>query len=226
MFKLPKLYLQESLTFQQLFAGIQKTEFTGNGTSWKPYSCQGVKQEQFASLLRVLTTTTKNYVDKVTTQEWKDVFELASRWRMEKTVNIAVHHLSSMELDPIMKLEFAKKHNIQDKEWRFSAILKLVKDDTRLTEGQADLIGHDVALKIARIQGMVHVQGKQPFGNDDDWKLFMERLAEKGIIKDKRKLATALRFPAPPRLLPMLGYRIVRATFALIFCIAFLLFMP
>ncbi|KAF8340999.1 hypothetical protein F5887DRAFT_427677 [Amanita rubescens] len=134
MFKLPKLYLQESPTFQQLFAGIQKTEFTGNGTSGKPYSCQGVKQEQFASLLRVLTTTTKNYVDKVTTQEWKDVFELASRWRMEKTVNIAVHHLSSMELDPIMKLEFAKKHNIQDKEWRFSAIHKLVKDDTRLTE--------------------------------------------------------------------------------------------
>ncbi len=57
MFKLPKLYLQGSPTFQQLFAGVQKTEFTGNGTSGKPYSCQGVKQEQFASLLRVLTTT-------------------------------------------------------------------------------------------------------------------------------------------------------------------------
>jgi len=163
-------------------------------------------------------------VGKVTTQEWKDVLELASRWRMEKTVNMAVRQLSGMELDPIMKLELAKKYNIQDKEWRFSVIHKLVKDDTRLTEGQANLIGYDVALKIARIQGMVHVQGKHAFADDDDWKLFMERLGGGGIIRDKRKLATALRFPGLPRLLPMPGYRIVRATFALVFCIALLLF--
>jgi hypothetical protein len=134
------------------------------------------------------------------------------------------HGCASSEQHGIMKLEFAKKHNIQDKEWRFSAIHKLVKNDTRLTEGQADLIGYDVALKIARIQGMVHVQGKKPYGNDDDWKLFMERLGEEGIIKDKWKLATALQFPGLPRLLPMPEYRIVRATFALILCIGFLLF--
>ena len=42
IFKFPKLYLQDSPTFQQLFSNIEDTEFTGKGTSLKPYSCRGV----------------------------------------------------------------------------------------------------------------------------------------------------------------------------------------
>ena len=58
IFKFPKLYLQDSPIFQQLFSNVEDTEFTGKGTSLKPYSCRGVKQETFASLLRVSRTTT------------------------------------------------------------------------------------------------------------------------------------------------------------------------
>ena len=104
---------------------------------------------------------------------------------MEKVLKTAVCHLSRMELDPVTKLELARKHNIQDNEWRFSSIRALVKDNTQLTEGHANLIGCDVALKIARIQGMVHVKSKQQFVNDDEWKQFMNRLAKEGMLEDE-----------------------------------------
>lgn len=169
-------------------------------------------------------------------QEWKDVLELASQWRMDKVSKTAVHHLSCMELDPVTKLELARKHDIQANEWRFSSIRALVKDNTQLTEGHANLIGCDVALKIARIQGMVHVKSKQQFVNDDEWKQFMDRLAKEGMFRDewhsppqpilgmRKALASycpSLPFPVP-RSIP-LGTRNVLAIFVLILFIARLL---
>ena len=149
------------------------------------------------------TRTTDSYTSDGTMQEWKDVLELASRWRMNKVSNTAVCHLSRMELDPITKLELARKHNIQDNEWRLSSIRALVKDDTELTEGHANLIGCDLALKIARIQGMVHVKSKQLFVNDDEWKQFMDGLAKEGMFGDGWQFATTLPFPPPQSILGM-----------------------
>ncbi len=113
------------------------------------------------------------------------VLDLASRWRMDRVLNTAVRHLSDVQLDPVTKLELAKKHNIRDKEWLFPAICALVTKSDQLTESQAHLIGCDVALKIARIQGMVYPQRRRVFDDDDDWKLIMDRLEKEGILKDK-----------------------------------------
>lgn len=105
---------------------------------------------------------------------------------MDRVLNTAVRHLSGMQLDPVTKLELAKKHNIRDKEWLFSAICALVKDpDVQLTESQAQLIGCDVALKIARIQGMAHPLKRRLYDDDGEWKLIIRRLEKEVILKDR-----------------------------------------
>lgn len=130
---------------------------------------------------------------KATEHQLVDVLGLASQWRMDKVLKTAVCHLSSMALDPITKLELTKKHDIQDQEWRFSAIHDLIKSNEELTEGHANRIGCDVALKIARIRGIVHAQNRELFSDDDDWKLFIDRLAKEGTLKDKwQSMATLL----------------------------------
>ncbi|KAK2463035.1 hypothetical protein APHAL10511_004690 [Amanita phalloides] len=193
IFKFPKQYLLESPIFQNLFAtgftnnDSQEAAFTGNGTLIKPYGCNGVNKDIFALLLR-LSRTNSYYTSGVIKQEWQDVLELASQWRMNRILDMAVRHLSDLKLDPITKLELAKKHAIQDKEWKFSAIHALVKDNSPLTVTLADRIGYDVALKVARVQGMVHAQstGKDPFVGDD-WKLFMDRLVKEGTLKEENR---------------------------------------
>jgi hypothetical protein len=86
------------------------------------------------------TQTTDSYASEGTMQEWKDVLELSSRWRMDKVSKTAVCHLNRMELDPVTKLELAKKHNIQDNEWRLSSIRTLVKDNTQSRRGMQILL--------------------------------------------------------------------------------------
>ncbi|KAF8340997.1 hypothetical protein F5887DRAFT_1076745 [Amanita rubescens] len=198
IFKFPKQYLGDSPIFQKLFKNdpcdtvIQEAKFSGSGTSPRPYTCSGVKKETFAFLLQLSRPTTDDC--KATEQEWMGVLDLASRWRMDRVLNTAVRHLSGAQLDPVTKLELAKKHNIRDKEWLFSAICALAKDGVQLTESQAHLVGCDVALKIARIQGMVYPQRRRLFDDDDDWKLIMDKLEKEGILKDKWQSAVNIFF--------------------------------
>ena len=98
----------------------------------------------------------------LTTGEWKDVLGLASQWRMDPLVEMSISHLDDVNLDATTKLELAKKHNIQNKEWRRSAVREFVDKDIRLTEANAHRIGIDIALRIARVQGMVREMRRQP----------------------------------------------------------------
>jgi hypothetical protein len=161
IFKFPKAYLsQTSPVLRRLFTNtsaerdIRDDSFTGDGTLANPYSCDTVKKGAFVQVLRLLGPMIFYQMPTLTVEEWKDVLGLSSQWHMDQLVEMAITHLQDMNLDATTKLELARKHNIQNKEWRRSAIRELVDKDMRLTEANAYRIGIDVALKIAKVQGM------------------------------------------------------------------------
>ncbi|KAF8627743.1 hypothetical protein AX17_006111 [Amanita inopinata Kibby_2008] len=164
MFKVPRLYLQESPVFQALLGGNPIDEGTpesktmGDGTVHKPLVCSSVTVESVALLLCVLYPTSFNQAPKLTAYEWRDILELASKWNLEKIRDLAVQRLCGMRLDAITRLELARRHDIQRKEWLLPPIRELVREDERLTEADAMLIGVEMALRIARVQGMAHGQ--------------------------------------------------------------------
>ena len=50
-------------------------------------------------------------------------------WKMEKLGKFAVGQLSKIPLEGVEKLKLAKRYDIQDKEWKLSAIRELIKTD-------------------------------------------------------------------------------------------------
>lgn len=74
---------------------------------------------------------------------------------MEKLGEFAVDSLSKVRLDALEKMKLAKRYNIQNKKWRYSAIRELINvPKLSLTEDDVEDIGVEIALKISKLHGM------------------------------------------------------------------------
>ncbi|KAF8627778.1 hypothetical protein AX17_006143 [Amanita inopinata Kibby_2008] len=159
IFKVPRLYLQESPVFQALFGdkvaddNPLQSNLTGDGTMDNPLTCISVSKESFVLILRALHPTKFNEIPQLLTDEWRDVLELSFKWRLDKLHDLALQRLSGMQLDAMTKLELAKRHGIQNEAWILPAIEELVKKDKQFTEEDIPLIGIQMVLRVSREQG-------------------------------------------------------------------------
>lgn len=77
---------------------------------------------------------------------------------MKELGEFAVDRLTKAHLDGLEKMKLAKRYNIQNKKWRYSAIRELISmPKLSFTEADVEDIGAEVALKITKLHGM-HMQ--------------------------------------------------------------------
>ncbi|PFH47357.1 hypothetical protein AMATHDRAFT_42980 [Amanita thiersii Skay4041] len=168
LFKIPQLYIQESPVIKEALQNKSPTDdrvdgdkaIKGKGTIRDPFVCNGVDKDAFVSLLDVLFSVPFNEKPSLTADEWIRVLDLSFHWKLDAVHSLAIQYLSNPEIDAIKKLELAKKYNIKD--WIVPAIKDLVKADHRITEQDAARIGVELALRIARSQGMEQEKNSKP----------------------------------------------------------------
>lgn len=74
---------------------------------------------------------------------------------MRKLGKFAVDQLSKVHLDALEKMKLAKRYDIRNKKWRYSAIRELINvPKLSLTKVDVEDIGVEVALKISKLHGM------------------------------------------------------------------------
>ncbi|KAF8632484.1 hypothetical protein AX15_001853 [Amanita polypyramis BW_CC] len=164
LYKFPRYYLGESIIFEQLFGNKLSEKKTlelgisGNGTPITPFICLAVKKEMFESLIFLLSSTISiPKIESIKKEQWLGILELSCIWQMEKVIEMAISYLLKLEVDPIVKLELAKRYGIQHKAWSRSAIMGLVRRDQELTNAEAQHIGIEKALKLSKLRGVSRV---------------------------------------------------------------------
>ncbi|KAF8632496.1 hypothetical protein AX15_001863 [Amanita polypyramis BW_CC] len=161
LYKFPKYYLKQSKIFERLFKRelsireVRELGIIGKGTLKSPFVCLAVTEEMVGALLFVLKLTIFDAgPDLIWKRRWLEILEISCIWQMEKVTDVAISYLLKMEVDAVMKLELAKRYNIQHKAWRLSAIRELVRGNRKLTGTDTHSIGPGMAVKISRVQGM------------------------------------------------------------------------
>ena len=73
---------------------------------------------------------------------------------MEKLGKFTVGKLSKIPLEGVEKLKLAKRYDIQDKEWKLSAIRELIKTDIVFPDIDVQEIGVEIVQRICRLRGI------------------------------------------------------------------------
>ncbi|KAI0933356.1 hypothetical protein AcV5_005519 [Taiwanofungus camphoratus] len=149
----------ESEVFRDMFHLPTPVDGVIDGTSREhPLRLDGVKKNDFVSLLKVMFSRNCDKEEVLTTDEWISVLKLSTMWDFDRIRNIAIHKLTDIVRDPLQKVALAQRYWVD--EWIISALNTLAQRESSVGVDDVAQLGLDWALKLARV--------RESFGTDPE----------------------------------------------------------
>ncbi|KAF8891869.1 hypothetical protein BD779DRAFT_1621939 [Infundibulicybe gibba] len=162
LFKVPRFYLErESAVFQTMFQLPSIGDSIHGLSEEKPLRLDGIEEEDFRQLLRVLYPTYNTLMNtlcgrsdassnKLNLGQWTSVLKLSDMWDMERVKTIAVKSMESLVLSPAERIVLGRQYHVDD--WVVQGFVKLVERDDPISLDDGERIGFEWAFKIAAMR--------------------------------------------------------------------------
>ncbi|KDQ50882.1 hypothetical protein JAAARDRAFT_141290 [Jaapia argillacea MUCL 33604] len=158
LFKVPRLYFENhSDVFRDMFRlPVERGVDVEGSSDENPLRLEGIKKVDFLRLLRVMYPRLYSRHDITTYEEWSSILELSSMWNFEEIKDLAIENLSSsteqgsLAPSPVTRILLGQKYDVPL--WVAWGVTDLVKRSEPLTIEEAQALGMESTLKIARVR--------------------------------------------------------------------------
>jgi len=152
LFKVPRTYFErDSEVFCSLFQLPVAQDVPIEGSSdQKPLRLEGIKEDDFRQLLRVMYPRHAGQQDIMTSTEWTSVLKLSTMWSFEDLRDLAIQAMTDLPIDPIERAALADEFNVE--EWLLPALNELAQREEPISVEEARRLGWERALQIAAVR--------------------------------------------------------------------------
>ncbi|THV06192.1 hypothetical protein K435DRAFT_960677 [Dendrothele bispora CBS 962.96] len=119
-----------------------------------------VKSEDFERLLWIVYPLVLGQCRAKTVQDWMAILDLCTKWGINDVKSMASRELSSMDLDPIEKIEFQQK-NILSAQWAYEAYITVCSRAGPLTVEEGKRLGIEATVKIFTVREGLEKWGRK-----------------------------------------------------------------
>jgi len=166
LFKVPRAYFErDSEVFCGMFnlpVGPREVPVDGSSDRY-PLRLEGIRENDFRQLLRVMYPQHPAQPDTMTCAEWTSVLKLSTMWNFEGLRDLAVKSMSRLPIDPVEKTALAMEYDIDG--WLLPAINELAQREDPIGIEEARRLGLEVAMKIAAVrESFISWNDKVAFG--------------------------------------------------------------
>jgi len=88
------------------------------------------------------------------------ILDLCTKWEIKDVKSLASRELSSMDLDPIEKIEFQQKNDL-NAQWAYEAYISLCSRAGPLTVEEARRLGIEITVKIFTVREGLEKWGRK-----------------------------------------------------------------
>ncbi|KZP28467.1 hypothetical protein FIBSPDRAFT_779866 [Athelia psychrophila] len=160
LFNVPRIYFErESEVFRGLFTLPPPPDAPMEGLSDRhPLLLEGIKEDDFRQLLRVMYPLTVGRPDGMTSSEWTSVLRLSTMWGFESLRDLAISTLSNLfsvpsftsDLDPVERACLARDYDVD--EWLVPALNALAQREDPLSVQEGMRLGWELAMQVANVR--------------------------------------------------------------------------
>jgi len=152
-FKVPRRNFQvNSEVFANMFKSPVAPGQVADGLSLeRPLRLEGIKRSDFVAFLTAMFPLKHKQADSLTTAHWISVLKLSHMWSFDDLHEHAISKLSNIPKEhPAQALALASQIGVS--QWFLPALDTLVKRPEPIGMTEAELLGMEMALKIASIR--------------------------------------------------------------------------
>ncbi|TFK74665.1 hypothetical protein BDN72DRAFT_893009 [Pluteus cervinus] len=151
LFRVPRYAFEESPIFHDMFSLPVSTSVHDGQSDEQPLHLQGILHTDFEQLLRVMYPLQPRKTPSLEKEEWISVLKLSTMWEFHSMRALAITQLTALLYgDPTGRFVLARQYKV--KEWFTSAANELVRRAHPINFEEAQLIGFDIALKLAALR--------------------------------------------------------------------------
>jgi len=152
LFKVPRAYFErDSEVFCALFQLPVAQNVPVEGSSdQQPLRLEGIKEDDFRQLLRVMYPRHAGQQDIMSCTEWTSVLKLSTMWSFDDLRDLAIQNMSELSIDPVERAALAKEFNVD--EWLLPALNELAQREDPIRIDEARRLGWETALQIAAVR--------------------------------------------------------------------------
>jgi len=152
LFKVPRTYFErDSEVFCGLFQFPVPQNVAVDGSSDRqPLRLDGVKENDFRQLLKVMYPHHAGQQDTMTSTEWTSVLKLSTMWSFDSLREQAIQNMSRLSIDPVERAALAHEYSVD--EWLLPALNELAQREEPIGIEEARRLGWETALQIAAVR--------------------------------------------------------------------------
>ncbi|EGN92771.1 hypothetical protein SERLA73DRAFT_190626 [Serpula lacrymans var. lacrymans S7.3] len=160
LFKIPRKPFEEgSEVFRDMFQLPVSAGCAAEGhDDSNPIRLEGIEKEEFKYFLKVMFPAPE--FSEVSLTEWTSVLKLSKLWAFDAMRERAINVMSTIAIPCAMKASLAINYNVD--KWLLPALNDLAKRKEPISIEDVELLGVQVALKMAAVRESVKASDYQP----------------------------------------------------------------